>query len=140
METAGASFSVSVASPTAANPVRAVLLTAVLSILDVGANIVLSGILEAIFPPYTPDKNVWLGGLEAALEISLHVLFSNFLLFASRGIFSTGSNLVPFGALVGIFLLGNGLQKLYALQSHILGAVYSRMASKAPKSTPEANE
>lgn len=140
MESAGPGFSVSVASPAAANPVRAVLFSAVMSVLDVGMNIVLSGVLEAIFPPYNPKKNVWLGGLEAAFEISLHVLFSNFLLFASKGLFSTGANLVPFGALVGIFLLGNALQKLYALQSHVLGAVYTRMASKAPKSTSETSD
>lgn len=139
METAG-SFNVTLTSPTAANPVRAVLLSALMSVLDVGMNIVLSGVLEAIFPPYDPAKNVWLGGLEAAFEVSLHVLFSNFLLFASKGLFGTGNNLVPFGALVGIFLLAGALQKLYALQSHVLGAIYSRMATKAPKSTETAGE
>lgn len=139
MESAAA-FNVTLTSPTSANPVRTVLLSGLMSVIDVGMNIILSGVLEAIFPPYDPKKNVWLGGLEASFEIALHVLFSNFLLFASKGLFGTGNNLVPFGALVGIFLLGNALQKLYALQSHVLGAIYSRMATKAPKSTAKEDE
>lgn len=65
------------------------------------------------------------------------MVFSNIFLVAGRNLFSTAGTLVPFGALVGIFLLGNALQKLYALQSHVLGRVLTRLAKKAPKSTPE---
>lgn len=119
------------------HPVKAVVYSAMLAVIDVGVNILLSGFLEAVFPKFDPKKNVWLGGLEAIAEIALHVVFSNIFLVAGRDLFSTAGTLVPFGALVGIFLLGNALQKLYALQSHVLGRVLQRLAKKAPKSTAE---
>lgn len=119
------------------HPVKAVIYSAMLAVIDAGVNILLSGFLEAVFPKFDPKKNVWLGGLEAFAEIALHVVFSNIFLVAGRNLFSTAGTLVPFGALVGIFLLGNALQKLYALQSHVLGRVLTRLAKKAPKSTPE---
>lgn len=118
------------------HPVKAVIYSGLLALIDVGVNIVLSGFLEAVFPKYDPAKNVWLGGLEAVAEIALHVVFSNMFLLVGGELFSTAGTLVPFGALVGIFLLGNALKKLYALQSHILGRVLQRLAKKAPKSTP----
>lgn len=133
----GVAFDVVLRQNMAQNPVRAVIYSGVLAVLDVGLNIALSGFLEAIFPAYDPKKNVWVGGLEAVAEIALHVVFANMFLLVGRDLFSTAGTLVPFGALVGIFLLGNALQKLYALQSHILGRVLQRMAKKAPKSTAQ---
>ena len=136
----GVAFDVVLRQNMAQNPVRAVIYSGILAVLDVGLNIVLSGFLEAVFPVYDPKKNVWLGGLEAIAEIALHVVFANMFLLVGRDLFSTSGTLVPFGALVGIFLLGNALQKLYALQSHILGRVMQRIAKKAPKSTPQPAE
>ena len=67
------------------HPVKAVIYSGLLALIDVGVNIVLSGLLEAVFPKYDPGKNVWLGGLEAVAEIALHVVFSNMFLLAGRG-------------------------------------------------------
>jgi hypothetical protein len=94
------------------HPIKAVIYSGLLALIDVGVNIVLSGLLEAVFPKYDPGKNVWLGGLEAVAEIALHVVFSNVFLLVGGELFSTEGTLVPFGALVGIFLLGNALEKL----------------------------
>ena len=44
------------------HPVKAVIYSGLLALIDVGVNIVLSGLLEAVFPKYDPGKNVWLGG------------------------------------------------------------------------------
>lgn len=45
------------------HPVKAVIYSAMLAVIDVGVNILLSGFLEAVFPKFDPKKNVWLGGL-----------------------------------------------------------------------------
>lgn len=113
------------------HPVKTVVMTGLLTLLDVGVNIGLSAVLEAVFPAYSPSKNVWLGGLEAAGEMSLHVLLSSLVLYWGRSVFSTRGTLVPYGALVGVFLLAQGIRKMYALQAHVLNNAYTRLGKKA---------
>lgn len=113
------------------HPVKTVLMTGLLTLLDVGVNIGLSALLEAVFPAYSDEKNVWLGGLEAAGEMSLHVLLSSLVLYWGRSVFSTRGTLVPYGALVGVFLMAQAIRKMYALQAHVLQNAYTRLGKKA---------
>lgn len=122
------------------HPVKTVVLTGLLTLLDVGVNIGLSAVLEAVFPAYSPSKNVWLGGLEAAGEMSLHVLLSSLVLYWGRSVFSTRGTLVPYGALVGVFLMAQALRKMYALQAHVLNNAYTRLGKKAVGKTDDDSE
>jgi len=129
------SIEVAVRKQPMANFARDTVVAVMVSLVDVTFNISLSCVLEAVFPAYSDEKNVWLGGLEGFLEVSLHVLFSSFFLRASSSLLNTGGKLVPYGALVGIFLLSNALRKLYALQRHLVEIVSSQVADKAKSSS-----
>ena len=120
-------------NPTA-NFARETVGAVLISTIDVVFNIALSSVLEAVFPAYDPEKNVWLGGLEGFLAISLLVLFGSLFLLTSAALFSTGGRLVPYGALVGIFLLSNALRKVYALQTRLVGIVTQQVVDKAKSS------
>lgn len=102
------------------SPVAGFFATGLLTIVDVSLNIVVSTLLETIFPAYDANRDIWWGALQATGEIILHVMVTNVLLYWSNGFLGTAGSLVPFGALVGIYLLTSARAKLEALQRHLV--------------------
>ena len=105
--------------------------TCIKSTVDLSTNVVVSALVEAIFPEFDETKNVWLGGFEAFLEIGFFLLLSSKIAESlSEGLSGYGFAAVPYGTLLGIFLLENAYRKLLRLQGRISDGLYDRRCSK----------
>jgi hypothetical protein len=86
--------------------------------------------LKCIFPEYDESKGPWVSGMEAFFEITMFLLISSRISDAlSQGTIGYGFAAVPYGTLLGIFLLDNAYQKLLFLQSSLISNFYERRSS-----------
>jgi hypothetical protein len=104
----------------ATSGVHVALLSMLKGATALSVNVVLSGVLEALFPPYDSKASPWMNLVEGTVEIALFVLLAGTVdtwldsLFAGYEYAS-----LPYGALAMFWLLKNALWKINSFVGYI---------------------
>lgn len=94
--------------------------------IDLSVNVVVSGLLEGLFPGVDTKESVWWGAVLAFAEIGIHVAVSSTLVLYSYETFSIDGKMVPYGALTGVFLMTQAVQRMQRLVQYLRAGMQSR--------------
>lgn len=100
------------------------------AVLELGVNVVIAGVLEAIFPPYDKARGTpWLDLAEGTVEILGYVLLSGAVDSVLSPLVSSGEYAgVPFGSLAMFWLCEGALYKIGSFVRYISDTLNARRA------------
>jgi len=112
--------------------------------VSITSNLVISAVLERLFPVFNPAKNVWVGFVEAVAEFSAFILFSGLITRSfNSGLVSFLPQGIPVSSLLFIYFLYGAREKCEALiESFANGAAskYGRPTGDRELSAESADE
>lgn len=107
-------------------------------------NVLASGVLEGLFPPYNPDASPWWNLLEGGFEIALYLLIAG---TASNALGELVGSYrlarLPYGSLLMFWLLDDAVLKVQSFVDHIsrkLNERRARFAGEVPDNMNESDD
>jgi len=87
-------------------------------------NVVTSGIIEGLFPPFNPDRSPWLNLIEGTVEITVYLLIAGSTSASLATMFGLNSYArLPYGSLLMFWLMEGAVQKIM----HFVGYISDQM-------------
>lgn len=104
-------------------------------------NVVTSGVIEGVFPPFNPKRSPWLNLIEGSIEITLYLLIAGTASNALAELFGDAELVrLPYGSLLMFWLLEGAVAKVGHFVSYISSSMNKRRVPVKPIVLPGAPE
>lgn len=103
-----------------ASSIHIILASGLKGATELTLNVLTSGVLEGLFPPFNPDKSPWMNLFEGTVEIALYLLIAGSASTAFEEMFGDFPLArLPYGSLLMFWLLEGAIAKIMHFVNYV---------------------